>query len=112
MTAPQPPYEQPYPPPAQYYYAPPVVISSAPAGTNGLGIAGMVLGIVALVLVWVPGLDLLLGVLATVFSGIGLHKATREDSSKGMSIAGLSTGIIAVILSVLYWIVVATASSP
>lgn len=62
---------------------------------NGLGTAGMVLGIVGAVICLVPVVGFLLGLLATIFGGIGLTKANRgEATNKGMAIAGLVLGII------------------
>jgi hypothetical protein len=71
---------------------------------NGMGIAGLVLGIVGLVLVWVPFLNLLLGILATVFGGVGLWKAQRTMTAKGSSIAGLTLGVLTVVLALLFFI--------
>jgi len=63
--------------------------------TNGLGTTGMVLGIVGAALCLVPVVGFLLGLLATVFGGIGLAKANRgEATNKGMAVAGLVLGII------------------
>ena len=67
-----------------------------PAPANGLGTTGMVLGIVGAALSLVPVLGFILGLLATTFGGIGLAKANRgEATNKGMAIAGLVLGIIA-----------------
>lgn len=56
----------------------------------------MVLGIVGAALSLVPVLGFILGLLATTFGGIGLAKANRgEATNKGMAIAGLVLGIIA-----------------
>jgi hypothetical protein len=65
------------------------------APANGLGTTGMVLGIVGAALCLVPVVGFLLGLLATVFGGIGLAKANRgEATNKGMAVAGLVLGII------------------
>jgi len=50
------------------------------ATANGLGTAGMVLGIVGAVICLVPVVGFLLGLLATIFGGIGLTKANRGGS--------------------------------
>ena len=58
----------------------------------------MVVGIVALVTFWVPFVDLVLGFLAIGLSWGGMIQADRPGyTGKGMGIAGLICGIIAVI---------------
>ena len=55
----------------------------------------MVLGIVGAALCLVPVVGFVLGLLATVFGGVGLGKANRgEATNKGMAVAGLVLGII------------------
>ncbi len=93
----------PPPPPAPGYGAPPPSYGSPYGGqsqpSNGLGIAAMVVGIVALVLSWIPFLGLLLAIVALVLGVLGLRKANRgEATNKGMAIAGLATGGVALII--------------
>lgn len=67
--------------------------------SNGLAIASMVLGIIALVLsCCVPYVPILLGLLAVILSGVSLAK---KQGGKGMAIAGLICGIITLIPSIL-----------
>jgi hypothetical protein len=47
-------------------------------------VTGLVVGIVGLVLVWIPALNLLLGVIATVFGAIGWRKAVRARRRTGV----------------------------
>ncbi|MBX9679902.1 MAG: hypothetical protein K2X38_14160 [Gemmataceae bacterium] len=73
-------------------------------GTNGLAIAGMVLGIVAIVfaiipclwLVWYIGLTIAL--VGVVLSGIGLATANKTGSGKGMAISGLALSIVSIVI--------------
>jgi len=65
--------------------------ASAPQMSNGIAIAAMVVGIIAILLSFVPFAGLTLGATAIVLGIIGLKKA----ASKGMSIAGLITGGLA-----------------
>jgi hypothetical protein len=86
-------------------YVPPVVsvnpsVTPAPNApttavqtSNGLAIAAMVVGIIALVLSWVPFVGIALGITAVVLGIIALKKA----NSKGMSIAGIVTGGLAIL---------------
>src|SRR4051794_41107016 len=72
---------QPYPvqPYAPQSYAPqPYPMAAYPMlRTSGMAVAGMVVGIVALVTFWVPFLDLLLGFLAIGLSWAGMLQADR-----------------------------------
>jgi hypothetical protein len=73
-----------------------------PLVTSGMAVGGMVVGIVALVLFWVPFVDLVLGFLAIGLSWGGMVQADRPGyTGKGMGIAGLVCGIIAVIPAVI-----------
>ncbi|MFJ1760237.1 DUF4190 domain-containing protein [Amycolatopsis sp. NPDC088138] len=88
---------QPYPGP-QYAGQPYAAAAYPMLRTSGTAVAGMVIGIVALVLFWVPFLDLLLGFLAIGLSWAGMIQGDRPGyTGKGMAIAGLLCGIIAVI---------------
>ncbi|WP_329054821.1 DUF4190 domain-containing protein [Amycolatopsis sp. NBC_01488] len=94
---------QPYPVPQQYpvqpYVSQPYPVAAYPMlRTSGMAVAGMVIGIVALVTFWVPFVDLVLGFLAIGLSWAGMLQADRPGyTGKGMGIAGLVCGIVAVI---------------
>ena len=67
--------------------------------SNGMGVAALVLGIVALFLSWIPVLGLGLAVLAVIFGILGLSKARRGlADNRGMAIAGLVLGGIALLI--------------
>lgn len=94
----QPMYQQPtYTVPQQNVY----VTQPQPQGANGLGIAGFVLSLIALIFCWnafiawlcIPGLGLSIG---------GMFMKNR---GKGLAIAGLVCGGIALLV----WIIVAAA---
>ncbi|WP_284742942.1 DUF4190 domain-containing protein [Amycolatopsis sp. RTGN1] len=93
--------------PVQPYAPQPVYVAQPyaayqPLATSGMAVAGMVVGIVALVLFWVPFVDLVLGFLAIGLSWGGMVQADRPGyTGKGMGIAGLVCGIIAVIPAVI-----------
>lgn len=106
------PAEPVYPPSAPQYavqpyvtqpynaYGPQPMYGAAyqPLITSGMAVAGMVVGIIALVTFWIPFVDLLLGFLAIGLSWGGMVQADRPGhTGKGMAIAGLVCGIIAVI---------------
>jgi thiol:disulfide interchange protein len=64
---------------------------------QGLGIAGFVLGLIALIISFIPCLGmyaLLPGILAIVFSAIALTQANKANASKGLIIAALIISIL------------------
>ena len=103
-----------YPPPqgAPYGYYPQQPYAVAQPG-NGLGVAGGVCGIVAVVLCWIPFVDYLsivLGALAIIFGALGIrHSNAHGGGGKGMAITGLVTGIVALVISILFLAVIYTA---
>lgn len=96
MSNPPQPY-QPYP------YQPPG--PPQPRNGNGVAIGGMVTGIVGLVFGWVPIMGFVLGAVAVILSGVGIHNAnTKNASGRGMAVAGLVCGILALLFG-LFWII-------
>lgn len=69
--------------------------ASSNGPTNGLAIAALVVGIVAVISGWAPFWGLIVGAAAVVLGIIALKKKT----GKGMAIAGIITGAIAAIWS-------------
>lgn len=63
---------------------------------NGIGIAGFVLAIVALIFCWLPVINWILWILGLVFSIIGMFKRP-----KGLAIAGLVISLAAILISLL-----------
>ncbi|MEU5092520.1 DUF4190 domain-containing protein [Streptomyces sp. NPDC021356] len=87
----------------------------APAPRNGMGIAAMVLGILACCLFCLYGVvSVVLGILAVVFGVKGRRRAERgEADNRGQAQAGFVTGIIGIVLGiamiVVYVVLIATA---
>lgn len=85
--------------------------TAPPAGqTNGLAIAALVVGIVAVVSGWIPFWGLLVGATAVVLGILGLKKAT----GKGMAIAGIITGALGALwglVVVVFFIIAITLSA-
>jgi hypothetical protein len=96
--------------------APPEFGSPSPAQAppsqegNGIAVAGLVVGILALVLCWVMVVNFILGVLGIVFGAVGMAKAKRiGGKNRGMALAGLITGILGIVSGVVIFFVVLAA---
>ena len=63
--------------------------------SNGIGLAGFVLAIIALFLGWIPFLGWLVWLLGLIFSAVGVFK-----TPKGLSIAGLVISLLGLIFLV------------
>lgn len=76
--------------------------------TNGPAIAALVTGIIALLLSWIPGINLVafvLAIAALITGFIGLKHAGRPDTGgRGMAITGLVTGVLAFIIGILVYV--------
>ena len=78
-----------------------------------MAIAGLVLGIVAIVLSFVPCINwfaVLPAVLGIIFSAIGLSQAKKTGKGKGQAIAGLVLSILALIWVPIYMLVFLAAA--
>jgi len=87
-----PPYQQ---PPYQQTYQQQVIVKQQ---SNGIGTAGFVLALLAIIFCWVPVLDFILWLLGAIFSVIGLFKAPR-----GLAIAGTVISFIAIIIILVFF---------
>jgi hypothetical protein len=91
------------PPPGYGYGYPPQQQS------NGMAVTALVLGIIGAVLFWLPIVGWILAILAIIFGGVGIARANRGASGKGMAIAGLVLGIASIALYVI--VVIAVVSN-
>lgn len=74
---------------------------------NGIGTAAGVVGIVAVVLLWLPYIGIILGIIAVALGGVGLSRANGlGGASKGMSITGIVCGLVAVVINLLFIIAI------
>jgi len=71
----------------------PIFIQQEASPSNGIGIAGFVLSIMAIFIGWVPFIGWVVWLLGLVLSFIGIFKAP-----KGFAIAGLIISLIGIIL--------------
>lgn len=78
------------------------VVYQEPKTTSAMAIAGLVLGILALLSSWIPiinNLSFLFALLGLIFSIVGLVATSRGTrSGKGMAIAALVINIIACVV--------------
>lgn len=70
-----------------------IIINQIERKSNGIGVAGFVLALIALFLGWVPILGWILWFLGILLSFIGIFKEPR-----GLAIAGLVISLIGIIL--------------
>jgi hypothetical protein len=80
--------------PTPYAYAAP---PQAPTPSGGMAVTALVLGIIAVVSGWIPGWGIFIGLIAVIFGVIALAK----KQSKGMAIAGIVTGALGALTSVI-----------
>jgi hypothetical protein len=99
----QPPHPYPggYPPPPwqQYpgYFPPPV------APKNGLGIASLVIAIVALFFVWSVLGGVLLGAIAALLGFVARGRVKRgEANNGGVAVAGIVLGLVAIVVGLIF----------
>jgi hypothetical protein len=110
--APPPGYAIPpgYPPTALPYGAPPMygqfpgmpyMVPPLDAN-NGLATASMILGIIAIVSFWLYGLGVIAGIVGVILGHVALNQIrTVPASNRGMAVAGLIMGYIAIGIAVL-----------
>jgi hypothetical protein len=69
---------------------------------QSLGIAALIIGIVTFVLAVIPCVGLIAiipGIIAIILASVGLSQASRQNSPRGILVAGLIIGIVAVLIS-------------
>ncbi|MEX2289395.1 MAG: DUF4190 domain-containing protein [Mycobacteriales bacterium] len=100
MSSPQDPYRPPTTPPG--HAGPGAFGEPVPrAARNGLGVAALVLGILSLVS-WFLFVGGIFGVVAVVLGLVGRGRAKRgEATNGGMALAGVITGMVGVLLTIL-----------
>ena len=94
------------PPPAAGGSQPPAQYGSSDQyggqrASNGAGTAALAVGIIALLVSWIPFLGLILALVALVLGVVGLRKASRgQATNKNQAVAGVVTGGIALLIGV------------
>ena len=88
--------------------------ASAPNAGKGLGIAGLVLGIIAAIISFIPCLGtfaLIPGIIGIVLSAISMVQANKAAASKSLAIAGLVCSILGCCLAGYQMYVLRTAGA-
>lgn len=110
--APPAPQQAPMPPPA-YGYAPPAAGAPARPRTSGMAVASLVCGIIALCLSWILFVNFaaaVAGVLALVFGLVAngqVKNGAGAVGGKGLAVAGIVLGVVALVIVLLYYTVLA-----
>ena len=79
-----------------------------------MGVASLVLGIVALVVAWIPCVGayaLVFSIVGLILGAVGIAVAKKKGQGKGLSIAGLVCNVIATAIAVIWCVVMAKATS-
>ena len=107
FTIPTPPQAAPgggYPPQVPQQFQPPHQPQPLAQKGNGLAVAALVLGIIALVFCWIPFLNVLSIILGLIGLGLGVPElvgALRgRRSGKGMAITGVILSVVAIIVAI------------
>ena len=98
-AAPQYPYPPPQYPPQSYGWARTPIHPTgasrylAASPSNGVAVAAFVIGVIAIVLSWIPLFDIALAAPAIILGGLGISRADRpQGTGKGLAIAGVVLG--------------------
>ncbi len=78
-----------------------------------MGVASLVLGILAIIVCWVPCVGwcaIVPGILGIILGGVGIAKAAKKGTGKGCAVAGLVMSIIATAFSI-FWVFVIGAGA-
>ena len=70
--------------------------------TDTNAIVGMILGILSVILCWVPVIGLVLGIIALILSIKGLKNSKIINKGKGLSVTGISCGSFGIVVNIIY----------
>lgn len=79
-----------------------------------MGVASLVLGILALIVAWVPCVGiyaLIFSVLGLILGAVGMVKSRKTGQGKGVSIAGFVCNVVATAIAVLWFVVIGGAAA-
>ena len=93
-------------------YSPEPAAEHAPKRGNGFAVTALVLGIIAVVLAFIPVVNIVsfvLAALAIIFGIVGLISSGKRHAGKGMSITGIVLGVVALALAIIMYVLVLQA---
>lgn len=79
---------------------------SNPNAGKGMGIAGLVLGILAAIFSFIPCVGMwaiVPGIVGVILSGLSLKQAGEANAPKGMAIGGLICSVVGIVIAC-YWL--------
>jgi hypothetical protein len=90
------------------YPAPPHYASQYPQPKtgNGKAVAGLVLGILAIVFFWTSILDVVLVALGVIFACLGLSESKQTGGGHGMALSGLVCAIVGALFATIFTVVI------
>ncbi len=86
----------------------PTPTSPTPAPSNGIGTAGMVLGIISAATCWIwcaPFVPIVTGIVGLILSILGLSKAKKIGVGRGGSMAGMICSICGIVIGIAVWVI-------
>jgi hypothetical protein len=89
-------------------------MSKESSAGKGLGIAGFVLGLIALIISFIPCLGMYAlapGIVAIILSAIALIQASKSDAEKGLIIAALVISIIGTSIAAYQYSILSSAAN-
>lgn len=84
-----------------------IIIEKSSANNNGFAITALVLGLIGVVLNFIPFLPYPISILAIIFGVLGMNKTAK----RGMSIAGIVLGVAGILMKVLFWMILGGLAS-
>jgi len=72
---------------------------------NNMAMVSMILGIISVVLCWVPIIGLALGIVSLTLAVKGFKVSKQVNKGRGFSIAGISCGSVGIVLNIFYTII-------
>jgi len=89
------------PAPVTVAQAAPVVEAAPEKQSNGVAVAGLVFGILALILGWIPVLGWIFCIVGLICSIVGMVNVKKKNSGKAPSIIGLITSIVGIVVTLI-----------
>lgn len=83
---------------------PPSATDSAPKGSNGLAVAGFILGLLGLLGSFIPVVNIgaiIIAVVGLALASVGLVRSKTVRAGKGLAVAGLILGVLAIIIAII-----------